>query len=47
MLQTNPNTATIANMMKGGNNLETIARQMAAASNIDINWLIKQLSGGM
>ena len=46
ILQNNPNTAAIANMMKGGGSLETIARQMASASNIDINQLIKQLQGG-
>ena len=47
MLQNNPNTAAIANMLKGGGDLESMAKQMAAASGIDINQLIKQLQGGM
>jgi hypothetical protein len=37
MLQNNPNTAAIANMLKGGGDLESVAKQMAAASGIDIN----------
>jgi len=45
MLQSNPNTAAIANMLKGGSSLENTARQMAAASGIDIEQLIKQLGG--
>jgi len=45
MLQSNPNTAAIANMLKSGGNLENTARQMAAASGVDIEQLIKQLGG--
>ena len=46
MLQNNPNTAAIANLLHN-NNLESIAQNMARNYNIDINWLINQLSGGM
>jgi hypothetical protein len=43
-LQNNPNSAALANMLhNGGNNLEGIARQMAAQKGIDINQLIRQL----
>ena len=45
ILQNNPNTAAIANMLKSGGSLENTARQMAAASGIDIEQLIKQLGG--
>ena len=45
MLQTNPNTAMISNLLKGGDSLETIARQMAQQRGIDINQLINQLGG--
>ena len=46
-LQNDPNTAAIANMLKGSGNLEAIARQMATAYNIDIIQLIRQLQGGI
>ena len=46
MLQNNPNTAAIANLLQG-NNLEGIAQNMARNYNIDINWLINQLQGGI
>ena len=47
MLQNNPNTAAISSMLSNGGDLETIARQMAQQRGIDINQLIRQLSGGM
>ena len=47
MLQNNPNTAALANMLKGGGSLESIARQMAQTNGIDINQLINQLQGGL
>ena len=43
ILQSNPNTAAIANMVNNGGNLEQMARQMAAAQGINIDQLIKQL----
>lgn len=46
MLQNNPNTAAIANLLHS-NNLENIAQNMARNYNIDINWLINQLQGGI
>lgn len=45
LLQNNPNTAAIANMLNNGNSLEGIARSMAQAKGIDIMQLIKQLGG--
>ena len=47
ILQNNPNTSMIANMLSSNGNLENIAKQMAQARGIDINQLIKQLSGGI
>jgi len=47
MLQTNPNTAMISNLLRGGNSLETIARQRAQQLGIDINELIRQLQEGL
>ena len=44
-IQNNPNSALIANMLRGGNNLESIACQMAKDLNIDINQLLNQLKG--
>ena len=46
-LQNNPNTTTIATMLKDNNNLENIAKQMAQAKGIDIMQLISQLQGGI
>ena len=47
LLQNNPNTAMISNLLKNsGGNLETVAREMARARGIDINQLISQLQGG-
>lgn len=43
ILQNNPNTAAIANMVNNGGNLEQMARQMAAAQGVDINQLIQNL----
>jgi len=38
LLQNNPNTAMISNLLKNsGGNLETVAREMARARGIDIN----------
>ena len=47
LLQNNPNTAFIANMLKSNGSLEALARQMAYNKNIDIMGLINQLSGGI
>ena len=44
ILQNNPNTAAIANMVNNGGNLEQMARQMAAAQGVDINQLIQSLN---
>lgn len=44
MLQNNPNTAALASMLKGGNSLEFIARQMAQANGVNIEQLISQLN---
>lgn len=45
MLQNNPNTAAISQMLRGGNSLESIARQMAQQRGIDIEDLVNQLGG--
>ena len=37
ILQNNPNTAMISNMLRNGGSLEGIAREMAKARNVDIN----------
>jgi len=47
LLQNNPNVPAIANMLRNNGSLESIARQMAQAQNIDINQLINQLQGGL
>ena len=47
LLQTNPNTAAISNMLRNGDSLEGIARSMAQQRGIDINQLINQLQGGL
>ena len=47
ILQNNPNTAAISQMLHGGNSLEIIARQMAQAYGEDINNIISRLQGGM
>ena len=47
LLQNNPNTAAISNMIRNGNSLEGIARQMAQACGADINDIISRLQGGM
>lgn len=46
IIQNNPNSATIANMLKT-NSLEEIARGLAAQQGVDINQLIKQLQSGL
>ena len=43
MIQNNPNSAALANMLKGNGSLESIARQMARERNIDIISLINSL----
>lgn len=43
MIQNNPNSAALANMLKGNGSLESIARQMARERNIDITSLINSL----
>lgn len=47
MLQNNPNTAMLSNMLKNNGDLESIARQMAASNNINIDELINNLKGGL
>ena len=47
ILQNNPNTAAISQMLHSGNSLEIIARQMAQACGADINDNISRLQGGM
>lgn len=46
MLNNNPNTAYISQMLRSGNNLEGIARALAQQKGIDINDVIRQLSVG-
>ena len=46
-LQNNPNTSNIYSLLQNNGNLESIAKQMARASKIDINQLINNLTGGM
>ena len=46
LLQSNPQLQAITPLLRNGNNLEGIAKQMAQVKNIDINQLINQLSGG-
>ena len=43
MIQNNPNSSALANMLKGNGSLESIARQMARERNIDIISLINSL----
>ena len=45
MLENNPNSAIIANMLQSNGNLEKIAKQMARVNGIDINQLINSLGG--
>lgn len=47
MLQNDPRTGAIANMLKGNGSLEAIARQMAQEKGYDINQIIQGLQGGM
>lgn len=44
IIQNNPNSAALANMLKQNGSLESIARQMAQANNIDIMELIQSLT---
>ena len=46
IIQNNPNSAALAAMLRGGNNLETIARNMAQQYGYDINDVINRLSQG-
>ena len=46
MLNNNPNTAYISQMLRNGNNLEGIARMIAQQKGVDINDVIRQLSVG-
>lgn len=43
ILQNNPNTGMISQMLSSGNSLENIARQMAQARGVDINDLVNKL----
>ena len=45
LLQNNPNTAAISQMLRGGNDLESIARQMAQQRGIEIDEVINQIGG--
>lgn len=47
LLQQNPQLGAISGMLRNGNSLEGIARQMAQTRGIDISQLINQLQGGM
>ena len=46
ILQNNPNSAYISQLLRGGNSLEGIAKMMAQQNGVDINDLIKQISVG-
>lgn len=43
LLQSNPNCAAIAQMVRNGNSLESIAKSLAQQANVDINDVIRQL----
>ena len=47
ILQNNPSTPFISNLLKNGQNLEGIARSLAQAKGEDINDIIRRLSGGL
>ena len=46
LLQANPQLSSIIPLLHNGSNLEGIAAQMARVNGIDLNNLIKELSGG-
>ena len=46
ILNNNPNSAYISQMLRNGNSLEGIARMMAQQKGVDINEVIRQLSVG-
>ena len=45
IIQSNPNSPYIAQMLHGGNSLEAIACQMAQQYGVDIDQLLNQLKG--
>ena len=46
LLQQNPQLGGIANLLRNGQSLESIAKSMAQMGGYDINEIIKGLSGG-
>lgn len=46
ILQNNPNTSMIANMLKSNGNLEGLAQQIAQAKGYDLNEVVRKLQGG-
>lgn len=47
LLQSNPQLSAIIPLLHNGGNLESIATQMAQTNGINLNNLIKKLSGGI
>ena len=47
ILQNNANTPMISSMLRNGQSLESIARSLAQAQNVDINEVIRKLQGGL
>ena len=47
LLQNNPQLQSLIPLLRNGNNLEGIARQMAQMGGFDINQIINQLQGGV
>ena len=47
MLQNDPRTGAIANMLKNNGNLEALAKQIAQMKGYDINQVIQGLQGGV
>ena len=43
IIASNPNCAALAQMVRGGNSLEDIAKSLAKQANVDINDIIRQL----
>ena len=47
LLKNNPQLGSIAAMIRNGNGLESIAKQIAQTKGYDINQVLKQLAGGL
>ena len=47
LLQNNPNTAMIANLLKSNGDLHSLAQQMAQSGGFDLNAIVNALQGGM